>query len=121
VGPIGPAGPANVKIRKVLNHVQYNTPSSWTTTYTASGSSLEIRAQITGYIVGVASAEYQLLEDGNVIDAGFYYFTTSRVHMLLPDLIAILGPRTGTHTYSIQPFGVRVDNNDYCTMIITEF
>ena len=120
-GIVGPTGPTNIIRTKLLNHIQYYTAASWSASYTASGGSLEIRAQITGYLIGTGGAQYYLLEDENIIDTGIFFFSRTNTHMVLPDIVAIVGPRNGPHTYTIQPDEVRVDNNDYCTLVITEF
>ena len=113
----GPAGAVFATV-KILNPANYATSSSWTANYTASGNQLLVRAQMTGYVTGGSLQTYNLLEDGVIIDTNAFYFSLANVRFALPDLVATLPVRTGTHTYRVDPVNIKVDTLDSCTILI---
>jgi hypothetical protein len=100
---------------------QANIPQ-WSSSYTASGGTVEIRVNLTAFTLGAGMTSFRLLRDGVVIDTTPFYFNNGNTHTTIPDLIALIPNETGTHTYAVQigP-NINVDSNDNCNMIVTEY
>ena len=98
------------------------TISAWSGSYTASGGTVEVRANFTAYSnTNYNAATFKLLRDGTEIDNVPFYFNYSGIHNTIPELYAILPLETGSHTYAIN-IGANtiVDVNDVANIIVTE-
>jgi len=100
-----------------------NTVTNWSGTYSASGGTVELRANFSAYTSGSAQAYYfSLLRDGVVVDNTTYYFNQSGVHQTIPELSAIIANESGNHTYAIRiGTGVTVDTYDIGKLVVTEY
>lgn len=99
-----------------------NTISAWSGSYTSSGGTVEIRANFSAYNGSTtATCTFKLLRDGTEIDNVTYFFNVLNVHLVMPDLYAIIPNETGSHTYAIQIGNTTiVDYNDVATITVTE-
>lgn len=132
-GPTGSTGPPGI-IRKriLLNQVCANATNgpgivnNWCATYTGSGGTVEVTAQIMAGTTIPSSTggrySYNLLRDGVVVSTGYMYFSLTNVFFVLPTLVYIGGPEYGSHTYNIcLGNNLHVDMNVACTMVVTEY
>ena len=131
-GTSGVDGGKSIKKTKLLNHVIAVTPisgttgeavTSWSASYTSSGGSVEVIAQISGRRENAESiVNYYLQRDGVTVDTGTFCLNQVGVHTVLPTLCYITSAETGKHNYSIKlGTGLIVDQNDYCLMVVTEY
>lgn len=99
-----------------------STVSAWSGSYTASGGTVEVRANFTAYSsINYNAATFKLLRDGTEIDNVSFYFNYSGIHNTIPELYAILPLETGSHTYAISiSANTIVDNNDIANIVVTE-
>jgi hypothetical protein len=103
--------------------------SVWQYAYPSRGGSLEITAQITGYVSVAGSYTYQLRRSTFLspfyekLSTCNFYFNQINNHMVLPTLTAIDSPLSaGTYTYYVYlDSAIKVDSSDSCTMVITEY
>jgi hypothetical protein len=101
----------------------------WQYTYPSRGGSLEITAQITGYVSVAGNYTYELRRSTFLsyvtLSTCNFYFNTTNTHMVLPTLTAIDSRSdlpAGTYTYYVYlTSAIKVDSSDSCTMVITEY
>ncbi len=98
------------------------TVSAWSGSYTASGGTVEVRANFTAYSsTNYNAATFKLMRDGTEIDNVPFYFNNSGIHHTITELYAIIPLETGSHTYAIYiGANTTVDINDIANLTITE-
>lgn len=99
-----------------------STISAWSASYTASGGTVEVKANFTAFSnTNNNAATFKLLRDGTEVDNVPFYFNSSGIHFTMPELYAIIPLETGSHTYAIQ-IGTNtiVDYNDVGTITVIE-
>ncbi len=99
-----------------------STISAWSGSYTASGGTVEVRANFTAWTTsGPALKTFKLLRDGTEVDNTSFYFNQNSVHTTMPELVAIINNESGSHTYAVQiGSGTIVDTGDNCTIVVYE-
>lgn len=99
-----------------------STVSAWSASYTASGGTVEIKANLTAYSnTNFNASVIKILRDGTEVENVSFYFNSSGIHNTIPDLYAVIPNETGSHTYAIQiSANTVVDANDVATITVTE-
>lgn len=95
--------------------------SNWTGTYSASGGDVVVTASFSAFTSNTNFVTFRLMRDGNSVATRNFYFNNTSTHQTIPSIIAVFENETGSHTYGIRvETGIFVDNNDYCTILVTE-